>query len=120
MKEYTVKVNGKVYDVSVVEKGGTIPQSVPASTPAPAASPAGASDGKSGSIKITAGAAGKVFKITASSGTKVEAGDTILVLEVMKMETPVVAPKAGVVASIETSEGTAVEAGDLLATMNEA
>ena len=42
-----------------------------------------------------------------------------MVLEVMKMETPVVAPKDGVVASIEVSEGQAVEAGVLLATMNE-
>ena len=42
-----------------------------------------------------------------------------MVLEVMKMETPVVAPKAGTVASIEVAEGASVEAGDLLATMNE-
>ncbi len=45
-------------------------------------------------------------------------GDTILVLEVMKMETPVVAPEDGTVASIEVSAGQAVEAGALLATMN--
>ena len=61
----------------------------------------------------------KVFKIEAAAGTSVKAGDTVVVLEVMKMETPVVAPKDGVVASIDVSEGQAVEAGALLATMNE-
>ncbi len=55
----------------------------------------------------------------ATPGTQVKAGDTVLVLEVMKMETPVVAPKDGVVATIDVAEGQAVESGDLLATMNE-
>ena len=87
--------------------------------PAPAAAKPVASAAGAGSIKIEAGAAGKVFKIEASVGTQVKSGDTIVVLEVMKMETPVVAPKDGVVASIDVSEGQTVEAGALLATMNE-
>ena len=45
-------------------------------------------------------------------------GDTILTLEVMKMETPVVAPEDGTVASIDIAVGKAVEAGELLATLN--
>ena len=45
--------------------------------------------------------------------------ETILVLEVMKMETPVVAPQDGTLVSVNVSEGQAVESGELLATMNE-
>ncbi len=120
MRNYAITVNGKTYDVSVEEKGGSASApvaAVPVAAAAPAAAPA-ASAG-AGSVKIEAGAAGKVFKIASAVGTHVEAGDPIVVLEVMKMETPVVAPKAGTVASIDCSEGAAVEAGDLLATMNE-
>lgn len=122
MKNYTITVNGNVYDVTVEEKGAgsgsTV--SIPSATaaPKPAAAPVKASSG-AGSIRVEAGAAGKVFKVEASVGSNVKAGDTIVVLEVMKMETPVVAPKDGVVASIDVAEGQAVEAGALLATMNE-
>jgi len=120
MKNYTITVNGNTYDVAVEEKGstGSAPvQSAPAAAPkAAAAAPAGGA----GAIKIEAGAAGKVFKVSTTPGTSVKLGDPIVVLEVMKMETPVVAPKDGVVRSIEVSEGQAVEAGALLATMDEA
>lgn len=118
MKSYTITVNGNVYDVTVEEKGSTGAAPVAASAPAPKAAAPKAATG-AGSIKIEAGAAGKVFKLEATPGTQVKAGDTVLVLEVMKMETPVVAPKDGVVATIDVAEGQAVESGDLLATMNE-
>ena len=116
MKNYTITVNGNVYDVTVEEKGSTGAAPVAASAPAPKAAAPKAATG-AGSIKIEAGAAGKVFKLEATPGTQV--GDTVLVLEVMKMETPVVAPKDGVVATIDVAEGQTVESGDLLATMNE-
>ena len=86
MKNYTITVNGNVYDVTVEEKG--------------------------------AGAAGKVFKVEASVGQKVEAGDTVVIIEAMKMEIPVVAPEAGTVASIDVAVGDAVESGAVLATLN--
>ena len=69
-------------------------------------------------VKIEAGAAGKVFKIEASVGQVVKKGDAVLVLEIMKMETPVVAPQDGTVASINVNVGDMVEAGALLATLN--
>ena len=47
-----------------------------------------------------------------------KAGDSIVVLEAMKMEIPVVAPQDGTVASIDVAVGAAVESGDILATMN--
>lgn len=119
MKNYTVTVNGNVYDVTVEEKGSSaapIRAAAPAAVQAAPAAPKAA--GGAGSIKIEAGAAGKVFSIDTKPGDAVKRGDTILVLEVMKMETPVVAPEDGTVASIEATVGQAVEAGALLATMN--
>ena len=77
-----------------------------------------AAAGAAGSIEVKAGAAGKVFKIEAQPGTAVKKGDAVLILEIMKMETPVVAPEDGTVASIEVAVGDSVEAGALLATMN--
>ena len=77
-----------------------------------------AATGAAGAVKIEAGAAGKVVKIAAAAGTAVKKGDPVVVLEVMKMETPVVAPQDGTVASINCNEGQQVDAGALLATMN--
>ena len=122
MKNYTITVNGNVYDVTVEETGSTpsvaAPKraAAPAATPAPAAKPAAATG--AGSVKIEAGAAGKVFKLEKKVGDSVKKGDAILVLEIMKMETPVVAPEDGTVVSIDVAVGDAVEAGALLATLN--
>lgn len=124
MKSYTITVNGNVYDVTVEENGAVsapaaAPRRAAAPAPAPAAAPkAAAPAGGAGNVKIEAGAAGKVFKIESSVGASVKKGDTILVLEIMKMETPVVATEDGTVASINVSVGDMVEAGALLATLN--
>ena len=116
MKNYTITVNGNVYDVTVEENGAA---SAPVAAPRKAAAaPAAKAAARAGSIKIEAGAAGKVFKIEAQPGTAVKKGDAVLILEIMKMETPVVAPEDGTVASIEVAVGDSVEAGALLATMN--
>ncbi len=120
MKSYTITVNGSVYDVTVEENGaGSTPAAAPVRAAAPAAAPVPApAAGGAGNVKIEAGAAGKVFSIDKKSGDAVKRGDTILVLEVMKMETPVVAPEDGTVASIDVTVGQSVESGALLATMN--
>lgn len=122
MKNYTITVNGNVYDVTVEETGST-PST--ASTPKRAAAPAAAAPkaaapapAGAGSIKVEAGAAGKVFKLEAKVGDAVKKGDTLLILEIMKMETPVVAPQDGTVASIDVAVGDSVESGALLATLN--
>ena len=120
MKNYTITVNGNVYDVTVEETGSTSGAATPRRTAAkPAAAPAApAASAGAGNIKIEAGAAGKVFKIEKKVGVAVKKGDTVLVLEIMKMETPVVAPEDGTVASIDVAVGDAVESGALLATLN--
>lgn len=125
MKNYTITVNGNVYDV-VVEEGASngvaaqapvapkaAPKAAPAAAPKAAPKAAGA-----GSIKVEAGAAGKVFKIEASVGQAVKRGDAVVIIEAMKMEIPVVAPEDGTVASIDVAVGDAVEAGSVLATLN--
>lgn len=122
MKNYTITVNGNVYDV-VVEEGasaGVSAAAAPKPVAAPAAPKAAApkAAGGAGSVKIEAGAAGKVFKVEAKVGQAVKAGDPVVILEAMKMEIPVVAPQDGTVASIDVAVGDAVEAGAVLATMN--
>lgn len=122
MKNYTITVNGNVYDV-VVEEGasaGVAPVAAPkAPKAAPkAAAPAAPKAAGTGSIKVEAGAAGKVFKIDTSVGTAVKKGDAVVTIEAMKMEIPVVAPEDGTVASIDVAVGDAVEAGKVLATLN--
>lgn len=124
MKNYTITVNGNVYDVTVEEGAST---GAPAAAKAPAApkaapkaAPAAApkAAGGAGSVKIEAGAAGKVFKLEKKVGDAVKAGDAVVIIEAMKMEIPVVAPQDGTVASIDVAVGDAIEAGAVLATMN--
>lgn len=122
MKTYTITVNGNVYNVTVEEgQTSSAPAAAPVAAPkaAPAAAPKAAAPAASaGSVKVTAGAAGKVFKVEASVGQAVKAGDPVIILEAMKMEIPVVAPQDGTVASIDVAVGDAVEAGATLASLN--
>ena len=74
--------------------------------------------GGAGSVKIEAGAAGKVFKLEKKVGDAVKKGDAVVIIEAMKMEIPVVAPEDGTVASVDVAVGDAVEAGAVLATLN--
>lgn len=121
MKNYTITVNGNVYDVTVEENGNgaaAAPAAAPKAAPKAASKAAPKAAAGAGSIKVEAGAAGKVFKIEASVGQKVSRGDAVLIVEAMKMEIPVVAPEDGTVASIDVAVGDAVEAGQTLATLN--
>ena len=127
--KYTATLNGKQYEVELeridayepMPRYGEAPAAAPAPraaapAPAPAAKPAAA--GAAGSISITAGAAGKVVDVVAAPGTAVKKGDPVVVLEIMKMETPVVAPQDGTIASVDVAKGETVESGAVLATMN--
>ncbi len=116
MKNYTITVNGTAYDVVVEEKeGGAAPavqKTVEKAAPGPRA------QGGAGAVKVTASVPGKVFKVEVKTGQAVKAGDTIVILESMKMEIPVVAPQDGTVSSIDVSIGDSVENGDTLASMD--
>ena len=73
---------------------------------------AGATDGPR---KITAPMPGKVVRILAVEGSEVEAGQSVIVIEAMKMQNELKSPKAGKVKKIMAAEGAAVNAGDALA-----
>ena len=127
MKNYTITVNGNVYEVTV-EEGFTgaasapkaaapapkaAPAAAPKAAPAPAAAPAAA-----GSIAVTAPMPGKILGVKASAGQAVKRGQVLLILEAMKMENEIVAPQDGTVASINVAVGDSVEPGATLATLN--
>lgn len=112
-----VTVNGVVYDVDVeVEEeprptlgsifmaGGNF--AAPPSAPPPAA----AQDGSG----VRAPLSGTVARILVEDGQAIEAGDVVVVLEAMKMETEITAPAAGTVGRVLVSPGDAVAGGDLL------
>lgn len=123
MKNYTITVNGTAYDVTVEEGTGNSTAAAPAAKAAPKAAPAAKAPAAktavgSGAVKVNASVPGKVCKIEASVGQAVKTGSTIMILEAMKMEIPVVAPSDGTIASIDVAVGDTVENGDALASMN--
>ncbi|WP_455714285.1 biotin/lipoyl-containing protein [Anaerosporobacter sp.] len=130
MKNYTITVNGNVYEVSVEEgisgaaKAPTAPvakapvqketQTPVAPSPAPKAAPVSAQ----GSVKVNAPMPGKILEIKANVGQAVKRGEVLVILEAMKMENEIVAPSGGTVASINVAVGNSVESGDVLVTLN--
>ena len=117
--QYTVVVNGKKYNVDVVEGHDgsvTVTNAAPAASEAPAAAPAPAAGGK-GSVDVLSQTPGNVWKIVANVGDQLKEGDTIMILEAMKMEIEIPAPQDGVLKSIEVKPNDAVTDGQLLATM---
>ncbi|MCI9359656.1 MAG: biotin/lipoyl-binding protein [Hungatella sp.] len=123
MKNYTITVNGNVYEVTVEEGAstGAAPAPRAAAPVAPKAAPAApkaAPAGTQGSVTVAAPMPGKILGVKASVGQAVKKGEVMLILEAMKMENEIVAPSDGTVASINVSVGDAVEAGATLATLN--
>ena len=124
MKNYTITVNGNVYDVTVEEgTGSAAPAAAPKAAPAapkaaPAAPKAAAPAGAAGSVTVAAPMPGKILGVKANPGQAVKKGDVIVILEAMKMENEIVAPQDGTIASINVATGYSVEAGATLATLN--
>jgi acetyl-CoA carboxylase biotin carboxyl carrier protein len=69
-------------------------------------------------MKVLSEVSGTVWKVEVAVGQTVAEGDTLLIVESMKMEIPVSAPKAGTVAEIRTAEGEPVADGQLLVILN--
>ena len=110
VENYSVAVDGKVYQVQVAA-GDTHIQPVQASVAAPQSSAA---------TPLQAGLAGTVNKLLVTPGEIVTAGQTLLILEAMKMETEVSATAAGTVAEVLVRQGDAVVVGQNLLTIAEA
>lgn len=127
MRKFNVTVNGKAYAVEIEEVGeaGAVvaapvvaaapavkaapaaPQAAPAAAPAPAA-------GKGEPVKSQM--PGLVKKLCFANGATVKTNETIVILEAMKMDTPIVATKDGVI-TYSVSEGANVDTGAVLCTI---
>lgn len=132
-RQFKVTVNGREYDVSVLEvtpghaaaaAGGVAPATAHAAVPAtapsapavPVSAPAAATPA-AGEGDVLAGMGGVVVEVHVSVGQSVAAGDRLLVLEAMKMKTPVVATRAGQVTRVLVAAHAPVEAGQVLVTI---
>ena len=129
MKKYNITVNGNSYEVVVEEvTGGAVsapvaaapvaaPKAAPAAAPAPKKA-APAANGAKGNVSVTAPMPGTILDVKVSVGQSVKKGDTVCVLEAMKMENDIPAPQDGVIASINVQKGASVGASDVIATLN--
>ena len=126
---YKVTLNGKVYEVEV-EKGeavihaeyeAALPAAPAAAAPAPAAAaapapaaPASAPAAQAGVGTVPSPLPGNINEVRFSAGQTVKAGDVVIILEAMKMENEIVAPKAGTLTKIHVQKGAVVNTGDPL------
>ncbi len=101
---YVAKVGNKSFKVKVSEG---------------AAAPAAAAPGSGKEHELKSPLPGTVVRLVAEEGQELEAGDTVLVLEAMKMESEIKADKGGVLRSITVGKGQVVAAGDVLALIEE-
>jgi len=102
---YSVRVNGKEYTVEVADNGELTDVRPPV-----AGAPARSQSGE----KVAAVLAGNIFKVLVAPGDTIEKGQPLLVVEAMKMETTVSAPKGGTVSDVFVREGDVVAVGDTL------
>ncbi len=115
-RDVDVEVNGKKFSVAM-----WVPESAMAAAPAGGAKKprrkgaSGGAGGGSGSGDVTVPMQGTIVKVVAEVGQTVEVGDTIVVLEAMKMENNVAAEKAGTVTEIKVAAGDSVGGGDIVA-----
>ena len=120
MKNYIVTVNGVSYEVSVEEVGegqAAAPAAAPVkAAPVKAAAPAkkAKASGAAGSVKVSAPMPGKIIAVKKDAGAAVKKGEVILVLEAMKMENEILAPKACTVKQVLVSKGSTVDTGATL------
>lgn len=133
MRKFNIKVNGRAYEVEVEEvAGGFAPAPVVpvAAAPAPAVAPVAApapekAEAKAapapvsvaapaGGTQLKAPMPGTVIDFKATNGAAVKKGQTVLILEAMKMENEIVAPADGVITFV-ASKGASVNTDDLLA-----
>ena len=123
MRKFQVTVNGQTYEVEVEEitDGAAAPAPVSAA-PAPAAPAAKAAPAKAAApvagTPVKAPMPGNILDVKVKAGDTVKAGDSLVILEAMKMENPIPAPKAGKIVQVIAAKGTTVEAGAVLVVMD--
>ncbi len=109
MRRFNITVNGKTYEVDVEEAGGASAPAAPAPSPQAAAPQPAAPQAPSGGVKVEAGVSGKVVNIAKNPGDSVTKGETVAILEAMKMEINVASPSDGTVSQVLVSVGDSVE-----------
>ena len=128
MKNLKITVNGTAYDVQVEEvAAGAAPVAAPApaakpAAPAydtdPAASPAQAgAPVPAGAETVNSHMPGTIVSVNVSAGQNVKKGDVLVVLEAMKMENEIMAPRDAVVASVQVNKGDSVDSGTPLVSL---
>ncbi len=119
----TVYINDKPYEVEVESEGTEAvrtftPPAAKKEVSAPKAAPKALPSAKpTGAGVLTAPMAGKILQVHVSEGDKVNAGETLVVLEAMKMENELRAPKKGTIASISVKVGDAVNTNEEILTI---
>ncbi len=113
-ENYSVKVDGKVYDV-VVAAGGTLDNIAPGQGSGGEVLKQSAS--VSAAETLNSPLAGNIFKVLVDEGEQVDAGDVVIIMEAMKMETEIRAVNAGSITAIHVKEGDAVSVGEALISM---
>ena len=113
---YTVEVEGKSYTVTVAN-GGDVSAIIPAGQVAPAASATAPAVAATGGEPVNAPLAGNVVKVLVKPGQAVAEGESIVVLEAMKMETSVSAPASGTIVEVRVQAGDSCAVGDVLVTL---
>ena len=120
--KYKVTLNGRTYEVEVENGKATLlaeyeaaaapaPVAAPVAAPAPAAAPAAAPAVTAAGEAVKAPMPGVVLRVNVQQGQAVKSGDVLVILEAMKMENEIVAPRASTVAQIVAPKGTSVESG---------
>jgi acetyl-CoA/propionyl-CoA carboxylase biotin carboxyl carrier protein len=114
-RKTTVEVNGKRFDVSMwVPEGQTVVAAAGAKAKKPARSAAASGAAGGGSGDVVAPMQGTIVKILVEVGDTVEAGQSVVVLEAMKMENQIAADRSGTVKEIKVAAGATVGAGDVV------
>jgi len=119
MKKFNVTVNGTAYDVEVNEVKAAAPAAAPKAAPAaapkaaPAPAPAAAAAPvPAGAETVKAPMPGKILSVAVSAGQAVKKGETLLILEAMKMQNEIAAPHDAVVAEVRVAANQTVSTGD--------
>ena len=111
MKQYEINVNGQVYNVTLreISEEEAIQVSKKSNEISPVETPM-----RSGGLEVPAPMAGNILSVNVKTGDTVNAGDTLIILEAMKMENEIVSPADGVVSSVLVQSNQTVESGELL------
>jgi acetyl-CoA/propionyl-CoA carboxylase biotin carboxyl carrier protein len=114
-RQTTVEVNGRRFDVKLwVPESAGVAASSPAKKKTPRAASGSGGAGGAGTGKVAVPMQGTIVKVLVEVGQSVEAGQSVVVLEAMKMENQIEADKSGVVKAINVSPGDTVGAGDVV------